>query len=141
MRCARAWSDTGGGSMDEDIAGCLIDRSSLGDAGAVALRRRAPRTSLDRILERTATCDPLREIFLHDGHRALKSDAVPHEGPSGGSPLGEGPMTLYPGQFTIRPGRLIGTGGLGTVDEVEVVATNQAHPIGTRLARKRLGPK
>jgi serine/threonine protein kinase len=50
-------------------------------------------------------------------------------------------MTLYPGQFTIRPVRLIGTGGLGTVDEVEVVATNQAHPIGTRLARKRLGPK
>lgn len=49
--------------------------------------------------------------------------------------------TLFPGQFTIRPIRHLGQGGLGQVDEVEVVATNQSHPLGTRLARKRLGPQ
>lgn len=49
--------------------------------------------------------------------------------------------TLLPGQFTIRPVRLIGEGGLGIVDEVEVVGSNMSHPLGTRLARKRLGAK
>lgn len=50
-------------------------------------------------------------------------------------------MTLLPGQFMIRPIRVIGEGGLGIVDEVEVVDSNQSHPVGTRLARKRLGAK
>ena len=50
-------------------------------------------------------------------------------------------MTLLPGQFTIRPVRVIGEGGLGIVDEVEVIASNRSHPVGTRLARKRLGAK
>lgn len=45
---------------------------------------------------------------------------------------------LAPGQFTITPVRVIGEGGLGIVDEVEVIATNRSHPLGTRLARKRL---
>lgn len=46
---------------------------------------------------------------------------------------------LLPGQFAIRPIRPLGEGGLGVVDEVEVIATNQSHAVGTRLARKRLG--
>lgn len=50
-------------------------------------------------------------------------------------------MTLLPGQFTIRAVRAIGEGGLGVVDEVEVVESNGSHPVGTRLARKRLGSK
>jgi len=50
-------------------------------------------------------------------------------------------MVLQPGQFTIRPVRPLGAGGLGTVDEVEVIASNQSHPVGTKLARKRLGQK
>lgn len=45
------------------------------------------------------------------------------------------------GQFTIRPVGHIGTGGLGSVDEVEVVASNCIHPVGARLARKRLGDR
>lgn len=45
---------------------------------------------------------------------------------------------LAPGQFSITPVRVIGEGGLGVVDEVEVIATNRSHPLGTRLARKRL---
>jgi serine/threonine-protein kinase len=49
--------------------------------------------------------------------------------------------TLFPGQSMIRPIRAIGEGGLGVVDEVEVIATNLSHPIGKRLARKRLGAK
>jgi len=48
---------------------------------------------------------------------------------------------LLPGQFKIRSVRPIGEGGLGIVDEVEVVDTNLSHPVGTRLARKRLGAK
>lgn len=50
-------------------------------------------------------------------------------------------VSLLPNQFTIRPVRLIGEGGLGTVDEVEVIASNMSHPVGTRLARKRLSAK
>lgn len=50
-------------------------------------------------------------------------------------------MSLLPGQFTVRHVRELGAGGFGSVDEVEVVASNGAHPVGTRLARKRLGPK
>jgi serine/threonine protein kinase len=47
-------------------------------------------------------------------------------------------MPLLPGQFTIQPLRTIGEGGLGIVDIVQVVASNQSHPVGTQLARKRL---
>lgn len=43
------------------------------------------------------------------------------------------------GEFSIRPLRIIGEGGLGIVDEVEVVASNLSHPVGLHLARKRLG--
>jgi serine/threonine protein kinase len=46
--------------------------------------------------------------------------------------------TLQPGQFTIRPIQELGQGGLGRVDEVEVIAANYSHRVGTRLARKRL---
>lgn len=42
--------------------------------------------------------------------------------------------------FNVRYVGPIGSGGLGTVDEVEV-SSGDAHPIGTRPARKRLGPK
>jgi serine/threonine protein kinase len=48
-------------------------------------------------------------------------------------------MTLLPGQFSIRSVRVLGQGGLGIVDEVEVVAGDNSYEIGTRLARKRLG--
>jgi serine/threonine protein kinase len=47
-------------------------------------------------------------------------------------------MTLMPGTFTFNPVREIGRGGLGTVQEVVVTATNGAHPIGARLALKKL---
>lgn len=45
---------------------------------------------------------------------------------------------LAPGHFRIEHVRDCGTGGLGTVDEVRVVATNGSYAVGTRLARKRL---
>ena len=48
---------------------------------------------------------------------------------------------LPPGHFTVSGVAPIGEGGLGFVDEVEVVATNGAHAVGTRLARKRLSDK
>lgn len=48
---------------------------------------------------------------------------------------------LTPGQFFIIPIREIGSGGLGTVDEVRVIDSNQSHPIGTVLARKRLNSR
>lgn len=50
-------------------------------------------------------------------------------------------MALEHGQFRIREVGHLGSGGLGTVDQVEVVETSGSHPIGTMLARKRLGPK
>lgn len=46
--------------------------------------------------------------------------------------------SLPPGQFRFKVVRELGKGGLGTVDEVEVIASNCEYPIGTRLARKRL---
>lgn len=48
---------------------------------------------------------------------------------------------LLPNQFLISPVRTCGTGGLGTVDEVVVIETNNSHPVGTHLARKRLNAK
>lgn len=45
---------------------------------------------------------------------------------------------LASGQFRIEHVRNCGIGGLGTVDEVRVIATNGSYPVGTRLARKRL---
>lgn len=50
-------------------------------------------------------------------------------------------MRLEPGQFQIVSVREIGSGGLGTVDAVRVVDSNQSHPIGLMLARKRLSAK
>lgn len=47
-------------------------------------------------------------------------------------------MPLLPGQFTLTPIRPLGEGGLGVVDLVQVIASNQSHPVGTQLARKRL---
>lgn len=46
-----------------------------------------------------------------------------------------------PGTFSTKIVRSIGTGGLGTVDEVEVTHSYQSYPVGTRLARKRLNEK
>lgn len=48
---------------------------------------------------------------------------------------------LPPGRFTFKPIGHIGEGGLGVVDEIEVTASNSTHAVGTRLARKRLGPQ
>lgn len=45
-----------------------------------------------------------------------------------------------PGQIQISFVRRIGGGGIGTVDEVEVVESSGAPAVGTRFARKRLGP-
>lgn len=49
--------------------------------------------------------------------------------------------TLPPGRFVLHSVRHLGAGGLGTVDEVVVAASNSKHPVGTRLARKQLGVK
>jgi serine/threonine protein kinase len=48
---------------------------------------------------------------------------------------------LPPGHFTVQHVRHLGTGGLGTVDEVVVSASNSAHAIGASLARKQLSAK
>jgi len=45
------------------------------------------------------------------------------------------------GQFLIKHVRPKGEGGLGIVDEVVVTASNCEHPVGARLARKRLNDK
>jgi serine/threonine protein kinase len=45
-----------------------------------------------------------------------------------------------PGQIQISFVRRIGGGGIGTVDEVEVVESSGAPAVGTRFARKQLGP-
>jgi serine/threonine protein kinase len=50
-------------------------------------------------------------------------------------------MALLPGQFLIASIGLLGEGGLGVVDLVRVTDSNQAHPIGTQLARKRLNAR
>jgi serine/threonine-protein kinase len=50
-------------------------------------------------------------------------------------------MTLPPGRFTFKVIGPIGEGGLGVVDEIEVAESNSVHPVGRRLARKRLGPQ
>jgi serine/threonine protein kinase len=51
------------------------------------------------------------------------------------------PATLPPNHFSFKVNQEIGRGGLGVVDEIEVTATNQSHPVGRKLARKRLGPQ
>lgn len=116
----------------------LIARSSLGTRKASAIRRTAPKHVVERVV-----------------HRATESDAGqnsprrPHRSPEKDSSavrIGEASrmvaaMTLLPGQFMIRSIRPIGEGGLGIVDEVEVVDSNQSHPVGTRLARKRLSAR
>lgn len=117
----------------------LIERSSLGTPQARAARRRAPRAVVERVLERTKSNDA-RQIsprLSHspswlDGHQA---DNMPNQGDTHMLAA----RSLEPGQFTIRPVRMIGEGGLGVVDEVVVTASNRTHPVGTRLARKRLG--
>ena len=48
-------------------------------------------------------------------------------------------MTYLPGQFHVSFVRRIGIGGIGSVDEVEVVRSSGDPPVGTRLARKQLG--
>lgn len=48
-------------------------------------------------------------------------------------------MVLRSGQFRITHIRDIGAGGLGRVDLVEVIASNNSYAIGTRFARKRMG--
>ncbi|HWO16514.1 MAG TPA: hypothetical protein VNM89_07360, partial [Solirubrobacterales bacterium] len=45
---------------------------------------------------------------------------------------------LSPGEFKFKVVRQLGQGGLGTVDEIEVIETNRSYAVGTRLARKRL---
>nr|WP_233585497.1 serine/threonine-protein kinase [Corallococcus sp. CA054B] len=46
---------------------------------------------------------------------------------------------LLPGQFRFNPGRKLGQGGLGYVDEITIVASSASDlPVGTKLARKRL---
>lgn len=48
-------------------------------------------------------------------------------------------MSLLPvGQFRVKHVREVGAGGLGRVDEVEVVQSNSRHAVGARLARKRM---
>lgn len=47
-------------------------------------------------------------------------------------------MRMSP-SFYVRPIRHLGAGGIGTVDEVEVVRSSGEPPVGTRLARKQLG--
>jgi serine/threonine protein kinase len=51
-------------------------------------------------------------------------------------------MTKYTqGQFNVSFIRRIGAGGIGSVDEVEVVRSSGDPPVGTRFARKQLGPQ
>jgi serine/threonine protein kinase len=42
------------------------------------------------------------------------------------------------GQFRFQVVGIIGEGGFGIVDEIEVTESNCEHPVGLRLARKRL---
>lgn len=48
---------------------------------------------------------------------------------------------LPPGQCTFKVIRHIGAGGLGTVDEIEIVQSNSNLPVGSHWARKRLNEK
>lgn len=50
----------------------------------------------------------------------------------------DAPQSLLFGQFLFKVVRKLGQGGLGTVDEVEITASNCEYPVGMRLARKRL---
>jgi serine/threonine-protein kinase len=124
--------------MDDLSIEQLIARSSLGTPAAARVRRQAPGHVVDRVLERATQIDA-RGIPTVPPHRVVTS--VPTE-TSADHPKGPRMVvatSLLPGQFTIRPIRDLGQGGLGRVDEVEVIDTNLSHPIGTRLARKRLG--
>jgi serine/threonine protein kinase len=49
--------------------------------------------------------------------------------------------SLAHGQFRFRVTHHLGEGGLGTVDAIEVTASNGGYPVGTRLARKRLNAR
>jgi serine/threonine protein kinase len=77
-----------------------------------------------------------REASLHTedkiDHRSLDAAPVPsqHYG-----------MALPLQHFLFKTNRQIGEGGLGVVDEIEVTESNGAHPVGTLLALKRLGPQ
>ena len=117
----------------------LIERSSLGTPQARAARRRAPQALVERVVMRTKNIDA-RQISPEQPH---SPSWLNHRQADDGSGQGGLQMLaarkLAPGQFTIRSVRMIGEGGLGVVDEVEVTDTNQTHPVGTRLARKRLG--
>jgi eukaryotic-like serine/threonine-protein kinase len=46
--------------------------------------------------------------------------------------------SLQPGQFSFKSICHLGQGGLGSVDLIEITATNGSHPVGTLLARKQL---
>lgn len=48
---------------------------------------------------------------------------------------------LAPGRFNFKVIKQLGEGGLGVVDEIEIMESNMSHPVGMRLARKRLGPQ
>lgn len=48
---------------------------------------------------------------------------------------------LPPGRFHFRWVREIGAGGLGTVHEIEIIASNSTHRVGDQLACKRLNAK
>jgi serine/threonine-protein kinase len=48
-------------------------------------------------------------------------------------------MALAHGEFLFKVVAPIGSGGLGIVDEIEITESNCVHPVGARLARKRLG--
>lgn len=124
-------------SIDE-----LLARSSLGTRSAQAKRRSAPKAVVERVLLRSNS-QPPRQISLTQEHMAERTD--PRSKASGSLSTGDhqmvAAMTLLPGQFVIAPVRPVGEGGLGIVDEVEVVDSNLSHAIGTRLARKRLSAR
>ncbi len=114
----------------------LMARSSLNDPRVRKLRSRAPDAAVKRILVSATKSDSRREVFTGAGHRGLDTNLCPAERTLHSS--AEFAMFVTTGQFTIREVRPLGCGGLGAVDEVLIVNTNHAHPIGTRLTRKRL---
>ena len=116
----------------------LLARSSLGTPNVRAARKRAPRALVEQVLARANQLSA-RQISAPAPHSENHQNhsLVPR---SGDPPMFAAP-NLAPGQFRIAPIRVIGEGGLGIVDEVEVVASNMSHPSGTRLARKRLSQK
>ncbi|HEY1954403.1 MAG TPA: serine/threonine-protein kinase [Polyangiaceae bacterium] len=122
----------------------LIARSSLGTRHASSLRRRAPPAVISRVLEQTNALDA-RGIPTHAPHtvgrtaRQVEDEYLVRTEREAQRMVAA--STLFPGQFMITPVGEVGAGGLGTVDEVAVTASNASHPVGLRLARKRLGPR